>query len=274
MFSLQRSYLFVPATRPDRINKALDSGADAVIVDLEDAVEETAKAQARTNLQQYFADNPAVEVFLRINGTQDLENYQADLALCSAPQVIGVFLPKAEHVEAITALYKQINKPLILIIESALGVHNVTELAQAEGVQQLSFGALDLALDLGFRIGTFGAQQLCDQVRFSLLVASRLANIAAPVDAVYPRVNDSEGMFKEARNAADMGFSGVLCIHPKQIKDVHQAFSPEPEEVAWAEEVLALFAQHEQGVFMLNGEMIDAPVIAKARAIVSATQAE
>lgn len=269
MFNLQRSYLFVPATRPDRINKALDSGADAVIVDLEDAVEETAKVQARLNLQQYFAENPSVKVFLRINGTQDWDNYKADLELCNASQVIGVFLPKAEHAELIAALYKQINKPLILIIESALGVQNVTELAHVEGVEQLSFGALDLALDLGFRIGTFGAQQLCDQVRFSLLLASRLADIAAPIDAVYPSVTDSEGLLEEASNAADMGFSGMLCIHPKQIKEVHQAFSPEPDEIAWAQEVLALYAQHAQGVFMMNGEMIDAPVIAKARVIVA-----
>ncbi|WP_205343192.1 HpcH/HpaI aldolase/citrate lyase family protein [Denitrificimonas caeni] len=269
MSKVLRSFLFVPATRPERINKALASGADGVIVDLEDAVEETAKGQARTNLVEYFAENPSAQIFLRINSIQDTANHQADLALCGYPQVIGIFLPKAEQAETINALFKQINKPLLLIIETALGVDQVSQLAQADGVQQLSFGALDLALDLGFRTGTEAAQQLCDQVRGLLLVASRLAGIAAPIDAVYPRIADSDGLLQQARYAADMGMGGMLCIHPKQINPVHQAFSPDAEEIQWAEEVLALYAEHEQGVFMLNGEMIDAPVIAKARGIVA-----
>ena len=118
-------------------------------------------------------------------------------------------------------------------------------------------------------MGTAGAQQLCDQVRYSLIVASRLAGIAAPIDAVYPSISDELGLLKQALYAADMGFSGLLAIHPKQIKKIHQAFSPNPEEVQWAQEVLDLYAEHEQGVFMFNGEMIDAPVIAKARGIVT-----
>lgn len=266
-----RSFLFVPATRPDRISKALTSGADAVIVDLEDAVALQDKAKARLNLQQFLQANPQVKIYLRVNATQDKAQHVQDLILCDYPQVQGVFLPKAEQLEAINQLYAQIKKPIFLIIETALGVQQVSVLAQASGVQQLSFGALDLALDLGFRSGTLAAEHICKQVRCALLIASRAAGLVGPIDAVYPHTQDSQGMLAQAKYAVDMGFSGVLCIHPAQVPAIHQAFVPSADEVQWAQEVLALFAQHKQGVFMHHGEMIDAPVIAKAKGIVAQT---
>ncbi|WP_217477117.1 HpcH/HpaI aldolase/citrate lyase family protein [Stutzerimonas stutzeri] len=258
-----RSALFVPATRPERIPKALASGADAVIVDLEDAVADGLKAEARGHLDAFLAANPDAQVLVRINADGHAQQSE-DLAVCAArPGVIGVLLPKVERAaQVVTAA--GCGKPVWPIVESARGLAALPEIAAAKGVERLSFGALDLGLDLGLASGTAAAERVLDQARYSLLLHSRLANLAPPLDSVFPDIRNLDGLARFAADARDMGFGGVLCIHPSQVAVVHETLMPSADELAWAQRVLAAGASGE-GVFVVDGQMIDAPVIGRAR---------
>ena len=260
-----RSALFVPATRPERIPKALQSGADQVIVDLEDAVAEDLKAQARASLDAFLNDNPQARVLVRINAPQH-QQQAADIELCRRqPGVVAVLLPKAEsaaQVEQAAAC----GKPVWPIIESARGLLELPAIARARGVERLSFGALDLGLDLGLASDTAGAQRILDQARYAILLHSVLAQLAPPLDSAFADINNSAGMAHMAADARDMGFGGLLCIHPGQVAVIHAAFMPRQDELDWARRVLDAVAST-GGVFVLDGQMVDAPVIGLARRV-------
>lgn len=260
-----RSALFVPATRPERIPKALQSGADQVIVDLEDAVADDLKAQARASLDAFLNDNPQARVLVRINAPQH-QQQAADIELCRRqPGVVAVLLPKAEsaaQVEQAAAC----GKPVWPIIESARGLLELPAIARARGVERLSFGALDLGLDLGLASDTAGAQRILDQARYAILLHSVLAQLAPPLDSVFADINNSAGMARMAADARDMGFGGLLCIHPGQVVVIHAAFMPRQDELDWARRVLDAVAST-GGVFVLDGQMVDAPVIGLARRV-------
>ncbi len=261
--SIIRSALFVPATRPERIPKALSSGADVVIVDLEDAVAEPLKAQAREALDSFLASDAQARVLVRINAAGHPQQAE-DLQLCAARSgVIGVLLPKVECAAQV-ATAAGCGKPVWPIIESARGLAALPEIAAASGVERLSFGALDLGLDLGLASGTSAAERVLDQARYALLLHSRLANLAPPLDSVFPDIRNLDGLARFAADARDMGFGGLLCIHPSQVAVVHQTLMPNADELAWAQRVLAAGASGE-GVFVVDGQMIDAPVIGRAR---------
>ena len=263
--TIVRSALFVPATRPERIAKALGSGADAVIVDLEDAVAENLKAQARANLDAFLDANPQARVLVRINAPEH-QQQAADLALClRQPGVVAVLLPKAQsaaQVEWAAACCK----PVWPIIESARGLLELPAIAQAGGVERLTFGALDLGLDLGLASGTDASQRILDQARYAILLHSTLAHLAPPLDSVFPDIKNSEGMTRMAADARDMGFGGLLCIHPSQVALIHDTFMPGHEELDRARRVLAAVASGD-GVFVVDGQMVDAPVIEHARRV-------
>ena len=260
-----RSALFVPATRPERIPKALQSGTDQVIVDLEDAVAEDLKAQARASLDAFLNDNPQARVLVRINAPQH-QQQAADIELCRRqPGVVAVLLPKAEsaaQVEQAAACGKSVWP----IIESARGLLELPAIARARGVERLSFGALDLGLDLGLASDTAGAQRILDQARYAILLHSVLAQLAPPLDSVFADINNSAGMARMAADARDMGFGGLLCIHPGQVAVIHAAFMPRQDELDWARRVLDAVAST-GGVFVLDGQMVDAPVIGLARRV-------
>lgn len=258
-----RSALFVPATRPERIPKALASGADAVIVDLEDAVAQSQKSEARANLDGFLAANPNAGVLVRINAPTHPEQVE-DLLMCARHEaVVGVLLPKAESAAQV-AQATRCGKPVWPIIESARGLANLPEIAHAQGVERLSFGALDLGLDLGLSSGTDGAERILDQARYALLLQSRLAGLAPPLDSVYPDIKNLPGLASFVADARDMGFGGMLCIHPSQVAVVHETLMPGADELAWAQRVLDAGTSGE-GVFVVDGQMIDAPVIGRAR---------
>ncbi|SDI98829.1 (S)-citramalyl-CoA lyase [Pseudomonas flavescens] len=260
-----RTALFVPASRPERIPKALASGADAVIVDLEDAVQESLKVEARDNLKRFLTDNPEARLLVRINSSEHA-GHAADIALCQRHEgVIGVLLPKVESVAQV-ARVAEAGKPIWPIIESARGLHELPAIATAAGVERLSFGALDLGLDLGLNSGTTAAERLLDQARYAILLHSRLAGLAAPLDSVFPAIQDQAGLDRASRDARDTGFGGLLCIHPCQIAVVHRALAPSAEELAWARRVLQAGAGGD-GVFVVDGQMVDAPVVGRARRI-------
>ena len=261
--SIIRTALFVPASRPERIPKALAVGADAVIVDLEDAVQEGLKVEARANLDAFLTTNPEARLLVRINAPEH-SGHVADIELCSRHAgVIGVLLPKVECAAQV-ARVATCGKPVWPIIESAAGLLELPSIARANGVERLSFGALDLGLDLGLSSGSTAAERILDQARYALLLHSRTAALAAPLDSVFPAIEDHDGLARTARDARDMGFDGLLCIHPKQVAIVHDALRPALAELAWARRVM-MAASSGAGVFVVDGHMVDAPVLGRAR---------
>jgi (S)-citramalyl-CoA lyase len=262
-----RSALFVPGSRPERFAKALAAGADAVIVDFEDAVEESLKPQARDNLAVFLLATPEASVWVRINAPEHAE-HAADIAFCQQHSgVAGVLLPKVESAAQVAAV-AVVGKPVWPIIESARGLLNLAEIAAAHGVQRLSFGALDLALDLNLSNDSLAAQFVLDQARVALLLHSRSANLLPPLDGVHPAIDDPQGLHQSIRHAYEMGFSGALCIHPKQIAVIHQALAPDAQVLAWAQRVMDA-SSHGAGAFQIDGQMVDAPVLIRAQRLLA-----
>jgi (S)-citramalyl-CoA lyase len=269
---LIRTALFVPGNRPERFAKALASGADAVIIDLEDAVPNADKAAARKHLADFILWQTDVRLLVRINAAGTAE-HEADLDVCRQhPDVVAIMLPKAEsagQVEHVAAS----GKPVWPIIESALGMLSVGAIAACEGVQGLTFGALDLALDLGMKAASSAADSVFDQVRFAMLLHSRVNGLEAPLDSVYPAFSDDAGLTLAMQRARDMGLAGALCIHPRQVPVVHAALAPTAEELAWAQRVLAA-AEGGEAALKVDGEMVDAPVIGRARRLLASRTAD
>jgi citrate lyase subunit beta / citryl-CoA lyase len=248
-----RSYLFVPGNRPERFARAWASGADAVIIDLEDAVAPEDRPAARDNVARWLS--PEHAVFIRINGA-GTEWFHDDLAICRVPGVAGVVLPKAERVEDIQI----IGLPVLPIIETARGFWNVSALAHAPHVQRLMFGSIDFQVDLG--INGEGEELLF--FRSQLVLVSRVAGLPSPVDGI-TTVFDSPGAVRaDTLRARRLGFGGKLCIHPKQIGTVHESFGATREEAAWAKRVVDAAAKAGGAATSVDGEMIDRPVLARA----------
>jgi len=264
-----RSALFVPGSRPERFAKALAAGADVVIVDFEDAVEEPLKRQARDNLAEFLQQQPHSSVWVRVNAPEHAE-HTADLAFCSLQEgVAGVLLPKVESA-AHAATAGQGGKPVWPIIESAKGLLALEEIAQAPGVQRLSFGSLDLALDLNLNTGTAAALLFLDQARMAVQLHSRGAGLLPPLDGVYPAIGDPDGLRQAIRHAYDMGYGGALCIHPKQVPVIHEALMPSAQDLQWAKNVVAAsVAANGAGAFQLDGQMVDAPVLLRAQRLLA-----
>lgn len=265
--SIVRTALFVPGSRPERFAKALASGADAVIVDFEDAVEASLKAQARDNLEAFLAANPEARVRVRVNAAGDPEQ-AADLELCRRlPGVIGILLPKAERAMQVR-IAASCGKPVWPLIESARGLLALGEIAACEGVERLTFGGLDLALDIGMNSGTQAAAVVYDQVRLNLLLHSRVNDLQPPLDTVFPALDDAEGFAATIRHGRDLGLLGALCIHPKQVGVAHAALAPNADELDWARRVVTA-AESGAAAFQVDGQMVDAPVLGRARRLLA-----
>ena len=263
-----RSFLFVPGDRPERFAKAWDSLSDEVIIDLEDAVTPDKKAFARESLRSWLA--PEKPVWIRINA-MDTPWCEEDLSLMATPGVRGVMLPKAETIpQPVLAVCKVHALPLLPIIESAWGMQNVDEIARTSGVNRLSFGALDFQVDLGIP----GDDDALLYFRSRLVLASRLAGLPPPVDGVTPDIRDAVALRSDVSRSKRLGFGAKLCIHPNQIEEVHDAFSPSTEEVQWAQRVVLAMKASEGAAVALDGKMIDRPVWLKAQRIVAAPAAD
>lgn len=264
-----RSLLFVPATRLDRIEKAINTGADAVVVDWEDAVADADKVQARAATLAYLATQPAIKVWVRMNAAHSAYHADDVLACQHCEGIVGVLLPKAERMDDVEAVAKTTNKPIIALIESPRGLINLPQIAQAQGLSRLSFGALDLAHALGVTPDTPGGDFIMHQIRYQLLLHTQVNDLAAPIDTVYPDFNDEVGLNHRVELWQQMGFAGMLCIHPRQIAPVHAHLQPDPALLAWASAVVIAAVERGQVAFQLDGEMIDAPVIARARRLLA-----
>lgn len=259
-----RTYLFVPADRPERYAKARAAGADAVIVDLEDAVAPAAKGRARDALSD--ALDEAAPLIVRVNaaGTPWFDD---DLELCRHPGVAAVMLPKADGIDAVCHAFETAFKDVLPIIESARGVEEVRAIARVPGVVRLAFGSIDLAVDLGIDCAPDGGEGELQPYRAQLVLASRLGGLAAPVDGVSLAIEDAVRLRADAQRSRRLGFGAKLCIHPKQIGAVQAAFVADPERVSWAQRVCAGFLASGGAAVTVDGEMIDLPVVERARAL-------
>lgn len=257
------SYLFVPGSRPERFGKALASGADQVIIDLEDAVAPADKLLARDAVRASL--DPDFPAAVRINSA-DSEWFEQDLSLCGLPGVAAVVLPKAASVADIARVRAAGAPAVLALIESAEGIANARALAAADGVSRLMFGSIDFSVDLGIE----GDERELDHFRSELVLASRLAGIAPPVDGVTTAIDDVELLRRETLRGKRFGFGGKLCIHPKQLAAVHAAYLPSNDEVHWAMRVLDAARLAGGGAVAVDGKMVDKPVMLRAERILQA----
>ena len=260
-----RSYLFVPGNRPERFAKALASGADVVVLDLEDAVADEAKAQARDAIANWVAGALSAgrdRIAVRINAAAS-SGFADDLRLLRGAGLALVMLPKAESADMLAATCAALPGARVLaLIESAAGVANVDAIARAGGVERLVFGTLDLALDLDLDIA-----ERSDGLSFAasrLVLASRLAGLASPVSGVTPQIDDEARLLADLAWSRRHGLHARLCIHPRQIAPIHAALAPSGDALAWARRVLEAEAAS-PGAAQLDGRMIDRPVVLQAQ---------
>lgn len=259
------SYLFVPANRTERYAKALACGADAVIVDLEDAVGPQLKDQARTALAGWLRENGAQpKLWIRINAA-DTAWHEDDVACFAGSDIAGFVLPKAEDPAAASAIARRgkSGQGVIALIETAAGVAAMRQIARAEGVSRLAFGSIDLQVDLGMQCDELESELA--HLRLELVLASRLAGIASPIDGVTTTFDDMDFLGAAVQRSLRLGFGAKLCIHPRQVAAVNAGFRPSAAELAWAREVMAAVEKSDGGAISLNGKMVDKPVILQAQ---------
>jgi citrate lyase subunit beta/citryl-CoA lyase len=262
------SFLFVPATQPERYGKALASGADGVIIDLEDAVGLDDKAKAREILKNTWSSisiDQKHRIVVRCNAPGS-SFYAADLVLAKELQVRHLMIPKTESRDHVNGAAEELkNTAFIPMIETPLGLHHLNEIASAEQVLRLALGNLDMQVELG--ISCDDNETEIDTARFMLVLASKLAQIAPPLDGVTPSTDDEPRIFAHAQKAKRFGFGAKLCIHPKQIPIVKRAFTPSPEELDWAKRVISADKAAKGQAVKVDGKMVDRPVVMLAHRI-------
>ena len=251
--------LFVPANRPERFEKAARSGADAVILDLEDAVATDAKDTARAALRTDFTDLP---VIVRINpaGTPW---HEADLAALRTLPIAAILLPKAESGTSLNSIAANFmgHAPIIALVETARGIADARAIAATPNVARLAFGSVDYCADLGCE----HLREVLLPARSEVVMASRLAGITAPIDGVTTALDDLSITASDTQHARALGMTAKLCIHPKQVSEVMRNFAPSAAELDWALRVLA----SGDGAVSVDGAMVDEPVRIKARALIA-----
>ncbi|SAL88978.1 HpcH/HpaI aldolase [Caballeronia arvi] len=263
-----QSFLFVPGDRPERFDKALQSGADAVILDLEDAVSPENKNEARRAIEAWLTPDRPVLIRVNARGTSWFEQ---DAQLCKLRGVGGIVLPKVESASDVVELVSRTKSrmPVYALIETAKGMVNAMEVARAPFVRQLMFGTLDFCADL--RLASDGSE--LDHFRADLAVTSRVAGIAPPIDGVTPAIEDEDLLRADTLKARRWGFAGKLCIHPRQVPIVNAGFAPNQEELAWARRVIEAFKTADGAAVAVDGKMVDRPVIQRAQSILDAVGA-
>jgi citrate lyase subunit beta/citryl-CoA lyase len=263
---MHRSYLFAPGHNAKLLAKVFEAGADAVMLDLEDAVPPHDKATARNMVREALADHAA---WVRVNPPRS-PACAADLDAV-ADRAAGIRIPKVESVDDVAWVAARApGTPLICAIETARGVLAAQQIATVAGVRQLSMGGVDLQRDLN--AGHHNLHTL--YVRSHLVLASRAAGLDPPIDSVYPHIHDDAGLRDQAQFARSLGFFGKSAIHPRQLPILHEVFTPTPHEIAWAQQVLAAF-EHARGqaLRLPSGEFVDLPVAQRARRLLEVVAA-
>lgn len=277
-----RSFLFAPGNHARRVEKALSLDADAVILDLEDAVATAEKPAARVAVTAAFARPRRALLYVRVNAV-DTEFCYGDLVAIVQPGLDGIILPKVESAAGLATidwLLAQLERErglkaggidLIPIIETASGLDRLGMiLAAGTRVRRVAFGAGDFTLDVNM-VWSRGESELAP-ARALIVTASRATGIEAPLDTVWVDLTDREGLEVSARTALGLGFQGKMCIHPDQIAIVNRVFTPSDAEIAFAERVAAAFAKAEaegSAAIQLDGKFIDYPIVYRARRVLA-----
>jgi citrate lyase subunit beta / citryl-CoA lyase len=267
-----RSFLFIPGDRPERLAKAFNRGADALIADLEDAVAVESKDTALDNVDAWLGSLQGGEpnVWVRVNGPDrritEIER------LAGHARLAGIVLPKVEHPSDVGAVADQLDvlgsvALIAPMIESAVGFVNIHSIATAARVYQLHLGEVDLAADLGARPDPNGTEFLF--ARSLLVIASRAAALVPPAAPVTLEIEDVSSFEASTRQLMNLGFHGRDCVHPRQVEVANGVFSPSPDELAWAAAVLN-DARANGGAFRdSTGAMVDEAVLRRARDLLS-----
>jgi citrate lyase subunit beta/citryl-CoA lyase len=267
------TYLFVPGNRPERFAKALASGADRVILDLEDAVAPADKAGARAVISTWLAaadEMQRARVLVRINDAHSA-GHGEDMAWLQGQPLSEVMLSKCESPAQVAAVLAQMpaGARVLPLMETVRGVHGAAAVAAAPGVSRLAFGAIDYQLDLDVPSGS----PALDAAAVALVVASRLADLPAPVAGVTPELG-GETVAEEATRAHHLGFGAKLCIHPQQIGPAREAFVPSADAQAWARRVVDTWEHSpHSGAVQVDARMVDKPVYLRARRILAQSPA-
>jgi citrate lyase beta subunit len=266
-----RSLLFAPGNDGRKLKAALAAGADAVVADLEDAVPAGEKEAARTVARRVLAGTRTESlVTVRANAV-GTEHWEADLRAIAGLELDALVLPKATP-DAVAALGPA-GPSVVAIVETALGVRHAYETARMPRVAALVLGAVDLGLELGLEPRADGQEVL--YARSRLVVDSAAAGIRSPFDLVHVDIRDDEGLEAESRLARSLGFRGKACIHPAQIEIVNRVFSPTREDADRARRVVEAYERglaDGRGAVALDGEMIDLPVVERARRVLAETE--
>lgn len=265
-----RSFLIFPGDDDHKRARALASGADAVVLDLEDGVAPDAKADARTRLQAFAAAPREPVRLVRVNDPSDAIGV-ADLAAVAGLEDVAVVVPKDRP--ATVEVAAGTGRPLVALVEDAAGVRDAYELAAHPAVVALAIGSADLTASLGLVPTGDGTELLL--VRSQLVIASAAAGVRPPIDGPCLDVHDPIALEREARLARGLGLRGKLCIHPGQVAGVHVAFAPTHEEVERARRVVAGWEEILAGggaVGVVDGMLVDLPVVERARAVIDSSE--
>lgn len=269
--------LFVPGDRPDRITKAAER-ASTIIVDLEDAVAEASKTKARDDAAQALARRRADTTYLvRINSVEETASFEADVtALAGVMNLIdGLVVPKVSspaqvrHVRSAVAAAGSRCPLLIPTVETAAGILDARAIASETGVHTLLFGPIDLSAQLGTPVSVDGMELLT--ARSLTVLGCAAAGVAAPIDGPWPVIDEIDALLASSQHCRGLGFGGRIAIHPGQVPTIEQAFAPDPDEVAWAREVVRVYTDSVAAgigaIALEDGTFIDPPVMDRAQSI-------
>ena len=262
--------LFVPGNRPDRFGKALRSGADAIVLDLEDSVPAGAKMSARQAIQDAWPDLKGEDrpLIVRVNPADSSAGLADAEWLAALDTPAGVMVPKAESAEALKGLSRKLPGVAILpMIESAVGLASVADIAGSPQVLRLVLGHIDFMVDTGMQASDDESE--LSPLRFALAMATRVHGLAPAIDGVTAAIDDEDRLRADTHRALRFGFGGKLCIHPRQVAIVRDALSPSTVDVDWARRVITAIAASDGGAVQVDGRMVDAPVVLQARRILS-----
>lgn len=244
------------------------AGSDAVILDLEDAVPDSQKQAARAAVAAITQGSNGPEQWVRVNS--DARYFDGDLQTLNWETLTGALLPKAENPDAVRRLETAGAKRIILIIESAAGMHALSDLVRASSrVERCALGTLDLSLDLGLHaVDDVDDSELIWHIRTKLVLDSRAAGLQAPIDGVFVRLDDEPGLRRICERVHRLGYSGKLLIHPKQIVVANSVFKPNEAEIDLAREIIEAYEAAERegrGAIQVRGKMVDRPVVERAK---------
>ena len=278
---VRRSVLFSPGDQPGLMRKAPRTTADTVVFDLEDAVVPEAKAAARETVAGVLGDpafDPDCEVCVRLNPDRETAELDAEAVTAADPRLDSIMVPKAESAADVHAIHDPVaargyDCPVIALCESAAGVLNAQNVAAADPVDAVAFGAEDLSADIGATRTEEGTEVA--HARQHVVLAAGAAGVDA-IDTLVTDIEAREHLAAEAALAGQLGYDGKMAIHPAQVDIINEAFTPPPEDVEWAKRVLAAAETAERegrGVVRVDDEMIDAPLIAQAETIIGRHEA-